>query len=204
MSQQHWDAVYSRNDSRSVSWFQPEAAMSLQLIKRSNLPGGSHVIDVGAGASVLADSLLDLGVARLTVLDLAEAALQSSRQRLGERAALVDWQVGDILQHPLPGAYYDLWHDRAVFHFMTETAQRDAYRRQLRHALKPGGLLIIGTFASDGPEQCSGLPVCRYDCAALAAEFSDQFTLLAVESELHQTPAGRTQSFSWLCLQKNS
>lgn len=202
MSQQHWEGVYSRNHSDSVSWFQQQAAMSLALMQRSNQLQNCRVIDVGAGASVLADSLLAAGVSVLTLLDLADAALNTTKQRLGQSAAKVHWLNGDILQHALPPCSYDIWHDRAVFHFLTSAEQRDRYMAQLQKALAPGGLLVIGTFASDGPEKCSGLPVCRYDAQTLTQQFAEGFRPLSIDYESHVTPSGKTQSFIWGCFEK--
>ncbi len=202
VSQQHWDGVYSRNKSDSVSWFQQQASMSLALMQRSKQLKTSRVIDVGAGASVLADSLLAAGVCDLTLVDLADSALATTKLRLGDRAQQVRWLTGDILQLPLPNAGYDVWHDRAVFHFMTSAAQRNAYLAQLQQALVPGGLLVIGTFASDGPEKCSGLPVCRYDEQTLTQQFANGFKALSIDYETHVTPSGNTQSFIWGCFKK--
>lgn len=204
MSQQHWDGVYSRNKSDSVSWFQQQASMSLALMQRSKPLKSSRVIDVGAGASVLADHLLAADVSTLTLVDLADSALATTKQRLGEKGGQVRWLSGDILQLPLPNAGYDIWHDRAVFHFMTSAAQRNAYLAQLRQALVPGGLLVIGTFASDGPEKCSGLPVCRYDEQTLTQQFASGFKALSIDYESHVTPSGSTQSFIWGCFEKNN
>lgn len=202
MSQDYWENVYSRHNTDSVSWFQQQASMSLQLLKRYTTLENATVIDVGGGASPLVDTLISYCVKTVTVLDLAESALATSKQRLAERADLVDWQVGDILQHPLPLAHYDIWHDRAVFHFMTQDNQREAYRTQLIRALKPGGIFVIGTFAADGPEKCSGLPVCRYNESLLVQQFSSDFLPLRVEYETHQTPSGNAQSFIWGCFAK--
>ena len=204
MSQQHWDGVYSRNKSDSVSWFQQQASMSLVLMQRSKQLKTSRVIDVGAGASVLADHLLAAGVSTLTLVDLADSALALTKQRLGEKVEQVRWLSGDILQLPLPNAGYDIWHDRAVFHFMTSAAQRNAYLAQLRQALVPGGLLVIGTFANDGPEKCSGLPVCRYDEQTLTQQFASGFKTLSIDYESHVTPSGTSQSFVWGCFEKNN
>lgn len=202
MSQQHWEGVYSRNSSNSVSWFQQQASTSLTLMQRSRQLQNCRVIDVGAGASVLADSLLDAGVSALTLLDLADAALNTTKQRLGQQAAQVNWLNGDILQLALPQHSYDIWHDRAVFHFLTSAEQRETYIAQLQQALAPGGLLVIGTFASDGPEKCSGLPVCRYDAQMLTQQFAAGFRPLSIDYETHTTPAGKTQSFIWGCFEK--
>ncbi len=198
----HWEAVYSRNAADAVSWYQQQATRSGLLITKYCQLNQSHVIDIGAGASVLADTLLATGVKALTLTDLAEAALAVTKKRLGDAAQRVHWLHGDILQTELAADTYDVWHDRAVFHFMISTAQRQAYLTQLHKALKPGGLVVIATFATDGPERCSGLPVCRYDAQSLAAEFGPAFEILETDFEMHQTPSGKPQSFLYMCFRK--
>ncbi|MEK8085478.1 class I SAM-dependent methyltransferase [Aquabacterium sp. A3] len=195
-SQAHWQQVYQTKAPDSVSWYQPTAARSLALLCQGGLGPQSAVIDVGGGTSCLVDALLDASVGSITVLDLAEAALALTRQRLGERASQVTWLVGDITQVALPAQAYDLWHDRAVFHFMTTPEQRTAYLLALQHALKPGGHVVMSTFADDGPERCSGLPVQRYSREDLLKALGPRFSLLAHEHELHTTPGGMPQAFN--------
>lgn len=195
-SKEHWEQVYARKATTAVSWFQEQAATSLRLIQATGLPVEASILDVGGGASVLVDDLLAAGYRDLTVLDLSGAALASARARLGARAEPVRWIEGDITRVELPGAAFDLWHDRAVFHFLTDPEDRRAYVRQLEHALKPGGHIIIATFAEDGPERCSGLPVMRYSATQLAREFAADFTLQHAEKEAHHTPGGAVQSFT--------
>ena len=195
-AQDHWQQVYQTKAPDSVSWYQPTAARSLALLREGGLGPQSAVIDVGGGASRLVDALLDELVRSITVLDLAEAALALTRQRLGERASQVTWLVGDINQVALPAQAYDLWHDRAVFHFMTTPGQRTAYLEALQHALKPGGHVVMSTFAEDGPERCSGVPVQRYSREDLLKALGPRFTLLAHEHELHTTPGGMPQAFN--------
>jgi 2-polyprenyl-3-methyl-5-hydroxy-6-metoxy-1,4-benzoquinol methylase len=202
MNQQHWEDVYRRNQPDAVSWFQQQATMSLGLIERYKTLNDSTLIDVGAGASFLVDTLLARHVKAVTLIDLADSAFTTTKQRLREHAALVDWQVGDALQHSLPESYYDVWHDRAVFHFMTTAGQRQAYLSQLNKSLKHGGLFVVGVFASDGPEKCSGLPVCRYQESALIQQFATDFQPLHIDYEIHSTPSGNTQSFIWGCFEK--
>lgn len=191
---EHWEQVYESKSPQAVSWFQPQAEISLRLIRQAT-PGEAAVIDVGGGASTLVDSLLDAGYRRPTVLDLAGSALSAARQRLGARAADVEWIEANILQAPLPRHAYDVWHDRAVFHFLTAAADRAAYVRQVLHAVRPGGHVIVASFAEDGPEKCSGLPVVRYHPDELHAEFGAPFALLHHERETHLTPAGGSQEF---------
>jgi 2-polyprenyl-3-methyl-5-hydroxy-6-metoxy-1,4-benzoquinol methylase len=201
MADAHWDEVYRTKRADEVSWYQPHLARSLVRIARSALGTRAAVIDVGGGESTLVDDLLALGHTDVTVLDLSHVALDAAKTRLGARADAVTWICGDVTSVALSPARYDVWHDRAVFHFLTEPAQRDAYARQLLHAVRPGGLVVIATFAADGPERCSGLPVARWAPQALARELartaSDALALVDAEAELHVTPAGRTQSFSW-------
>jgi 2-polyprenyl-3-methyl-5-hydroxy-6-metoxy-1,4-benzoquinol methylase len=198
----HWQDVYLHKPIDTVSWFQSSPGLSLQLIAEAGLAADDPLIDVGGGASVLVDELLRSGHRKVTVLDLAPAALQASQQRLGSDAGRVDWISGDITEVSLPAAHYALWHDRAVFHFLTEPAQRAAYRAQLLHALRPDGHLLIATFAEDGPTRCSGLPVQRYSAESLQAEFGEAFTLRRTEREAHRTPSGAEQRFVYLLLQR--
>lgn len=192
--QQHWDSVYRNKAADQVGWFQPHAASSLRLIEGCAAKD-AHIIDVGGGASVLVDDLLDAGYRNLTVLDLAESALAASRARLGERADSVQWVAADITRAELPEACYDVWHDRAVFHFLTDPADRARYVAQVLKSVKPGGHVIVAAFGPGGPLQCSGLDVVRYDPDALHAEFGAPFRLLGHETETHHTPSGQEQEF---------
>ena len=196
--QAHWEQVYATRAVDAVSWFEPEAAQSFSLIQALAPPPAAAVIDIGGGASVLVDRLLDAGYRRPTVLDIADGALAASRRRLGERASRATWVCGDVLDAALPPAANDLWHDRAVFHFLTTPAQRLRYRRQLEHALRPDGYLVIACFAPDGPSRCSGLPVVRYSAATLGAELGPCFMPLQETQVLHTTPAGATQHFLYM------
>ncbi|HVL08472.1 MAG TPA: class I SAM-dependent methyltransferase [Burkholderiaceae bacterium] len=201
-SKAHWEQVYTTKPATRVSWFQEHAHQSVELIRQTGADRESHIIDVGGGASTLVDDLVDAGYAHVTVLDLSEAALSTAKARLGERAARVSWQVGDITQVVLPAHAFDVWHDRAVFHFLTTAEERAAYVRTVLHAVKPGGSVIVATFAEDGPEQCSGLPVMRYSADALHAEFGAPFTLLSQAREEHHTPFGTVQQFVYCLCRK--
>jgi SAM-dependent methyltransferase len=194
-SKEHWEKVYSTKAATQVSWFQEHAAMSLQLITRQNVPLSAAIIDVGGGASTLVDDLLDAGYRQLTVLELSGAAIATAKSRLGERASLVQWREANVLEESLPSHSFDVWHDRAVFHFLTTEKERQAYVAQVLRAVKPGGLVIVATFAEDGPTQCSGLPVMRYAANDLHAQFGAPFELLGHEKELHMTPGGNEQKF---------
>ena len=196
----HWQQVYERKAPDAVSWYQPTAARSLTMIRRVLGDAlDAPIIDVGGGASVLVDELLGAGYRDLTVLDLAGSALATARARLGGSADAVRWIEADVRTAALPAAHYALWHDRAVFHFLTDAADRAAYVSQVRRAVRPGGHVLVATFAEDGPTSCSGLPVARYDAAALHGQFGDGFTLVTSEREAHPTPMGTTQSFVY-CL----
>jgi ubiquinone/menaquinone biosynthesis C-methylase UbiE len=198
----HWEKVYSTKAPEGVSWFQPHADMSMRLIRASGLGHGAAIIDVGGGASTLVDDLLDDGYRNVTVLDLSSAALAESRRRLGPRGASVRWMEADITRAVFEPHCLDLWHDRAVFHFLTTEEDRAAYVRQVLRALKPGGHVIMATFGSDGPAQCSGLPVMRYAPDELHAEFGETFTMLGHEEQLHHTPFGTDQQFLYCMCRK--
>jgi 2-polyprenyl-3-methyl-5-hydroxy-6-metoxy-1,4-benzoquinol methylase len=194
-SKDHWETVYTTKSADAVSWFQPHAQLSLDLIRAATADKDAVIIDVGGGASTLVDDLLAEGYRDLTVLDLSAAALYAARQRLGKEEAKVRWIEADITEVDLPARRYDVWHDRAVFHFLTSQQQRDAYVRTVFNAVKPGGHVIVATFAEDGPLQCSGLPVMRYRADELHDEFGDAFTLLKHQKEEHHTPSGTVQQF---------
>ena len=195
----HWETIYRTKDVHEVSWFQSEARRSLDLITRICPDRSATIIDVGAGASVLVDNLLDANYRGLTVLDLSEAALKISRDRLGADSARVKWMRADVLRAELDEDGYAVWHDRAVFHFLTDAADRQAYVEQVRRAVRPGGHVLVATFAEDGPDHCSGLPVVRYSAKGLHSEFGTDFRLIRSEHEDHHTPAGAEQSFLY-CL----
>lgn len=201
-SKDHWEKVYSTKASDSVSWFQAHADMSMRLIHATGLGRDAAIIDVGGGASTLVDDLLDDGYGNLTVLDLSAAALAESRSRLGPRGASVRWMEADITRAEFALHSLDIWHDRAVFHFLTSEEDRAAYVQQVLRALKPGGHVIMATFGVDGPTQCSGLPVMRYAPDALHAEFGAAFTLLTHEEQLHHTPFGTDQQFIYCMCRK--
>ncbi|WP_407176559.1 class I SAM-dependent methyltransferase [Bradyrhizobium sp. STM 3562] len=192
----HWENVYTSKAEDEVSWFQENPAISLRLIGDANATRDSRIIDVGGGASRLADALLEQGFRAITVLDISAAALETAKMRLGERSAEVDWIVADITQWT-PSQIYDVWHDRAAFHFLTEPADRAAYANALRSATAPGSQVIIGTFALDGPERCSGLPVQRYDSSSLAQTLGPAFELADSSTEAHRTPWGAIQRFQF-------
>ena len=194
--QSHWQGVYTTKRAEEVSWFQEMPAVSLDLMRVTGITPQSSIIDAGGGASRLVDALLDAGYRKVTVLDLSAAALTATQVRLGQAAASVTWITADVTAWK-PAAAYDLWHDRAAFHFLTEPADRAAYVACLKAALKPGGHAIIATFAPDGPERCSGLPVVRYDGASLAAVLGNGFELLQTVRHAHATPMGSVQNFQF-------
>ena len=192
---EHWEKVYETKAADAVSWFQEHAGLSLDLIKATGAARDAAIIDVGGGASTLVDDLVAEGYTDLTVLDLSAAALSAARRRLGAREGGVRWIEADITSVDLPASRYDIWHDRAVFHFLTDPADRAAYVRTVFQSVKPGGHVIVATFAEDGPVQCSGLPVMRYRADELHDEFGEAFTLLKHQKEAHHTPSGMVQQF---------
>ena len=198
----HWETVYETKPADSVSWFQPHAEKSLEIIQATGQNKHAALIDVGGGASTLVDDLLNLGYDNLSVLDLSAAALKVAQDRLGAQAATVNWLVGDITTVSLPANAYDIWHDRAVFHFLTEEADRRAYVAQVMRSVRPNGHIIIATFAEDGPEKCSGLPVMRYSPEALHQEFDRGFQLVSQDKETHHTPFGTDQQFIYCYCRK--
>jgi len=202
--QKHWDGVYGARPEDELTWFEATPALSLELV-REHLHPGDPFIDIGAGASRLVDVLLEEGFGPLTVLDLSGAALAVSRQRLGARGDDVAWIEADITTWE-PDRPYAIWHDRAVFHFLNEAEDRAGYARALSGALRAGGIAIIATFADDGPEMCSGLPVVRYAPEALAQELDrllpGQFDMVEARRHLHITPKGNRQSFQYSVFRK--
>ncbi len=197
--QAHWEKVYQTKAPDAVSWYRPHLEKSLELIKRSAAGYSASIIDVGGGESTLVDDLVTDGFCNITVLDISPTAIDTAKKRLGEKANQVTWLAADITKIDLPEHCYDVWHDRAVFHFLTEPAQRTAYIRQVARSVKPGGYVIVATFGPEGPLKCSGLDVVRYDADALHDEFGADFRLMESATELHQTPFGTTQQFVY-CL----
>ena len=201
-SKEHWDKVYSSKPTDGVSWYQEHAQSSLRLIQQTGVSSSAEIIDVGGGASTLVDDLIEQGFTHLSVLDLSAAALGATKQRLGRYANEVKWIEGDITEVQLPPLSYDVWHDRAVFHFLTDEAERAAYVEAVLKCVKPGGFVIVATFSEDGPTQCSGLPVRRYTAEELHDEFGAPFELLSHEKEEHHTPFGTTQNFVYCFCRK--
>lgn len=195
---EHWERLYRSKRSDELSWFQPRPETSLELIKLAGCGPSSHIIDVGGGTSHLVDVLVAQGYRHVTVLDIASLALKEARQRLGEQAGRVIWVEADITSASLEQTF-DMWHDRAVFHFLTEAKDRAAYVRVLKKSLNLGGHAVVATFAEDGPTHCSGLPVVRYNPISLLRELGEGFELVETRQELHRTPAGHGQSFVY-CL----
>ena len=199
--QAHWDHVYEDKAPTAVSWYQPTPKPSLLALTRVGAMSTSSFIDVGGGASNLVDALLAQGWQDVTVLDIAAPALDAAKSRLGPLAGKVDWVAADITEWE-PHRKFDVWHDRAVFHFLTEQQQREAYLRALSQGTAKDSHVIIATFALDGPDKCSGLPVQRYDAAGLVQQLGDSFQLVKDWREEHVTPWGATQSFTWCAFRR--
>jgi SAM-dependent methyltransferase len=191
----HWDKVYATKAPESVSWYRAQLETSLALIERAAVARSASIIDIGGGESTLVDDLLLRGYKTLNVLDVSPTAIEVTKKRLGTAAKQVRWLVGDIVEIELEPHAYDLWHDRAVFHFLTTPERRLAYVRQVTRAVRPGGHVIISTFGPEGPTKCSGLDVMRYDAESLHGEFGGHFRLVESSKELHETPFGTTQQF---------
>jgi 2-polyprenyl-3-methyl-5-hydroxy-6-metoxy-1,4-benzoquinol methylase len=194
-TQAHWERVYGTRAPTEVSWFRPHLETSLDLIERVAGDRSMSIIDVGGGESTLIDDLIGRGYRNVTVMDISQTAIEHTKRRMGSASQQVTWLVDDITQAQLPSYSYDVWHDRAVFHFLSEPAQRVAYVRQVASAVKPGGHVIIAAFGPEGPSKCSGLDVMRYDADSLHAEFGTRFRLMESSKELHRTPVGTTQQF---------
>jgi ubiquinone/menaquinone biosynthesis C-methylase UbiE len=196
----HWNTAYRDKGEDGVSWFQDAPDVSLELIASIGGPKNS-LIDIGGGASRLVDALLAAGVPTVTVLDISQASIDLARARVGDVASQVEWIVSDVT-HWQPSRTYDVWHDRAAFHFLTDAADRQAYVANLERAVTPGGHAIVATFAPDGPERCSGLPIKRYDPQSLAETVGPGFVLVDSRRHVHTTPWGSTQAFQFSVLRK--
>lgn len=197
---QHWDRVYAGRAMESLSWYEDRPSTSIRLLSQAIAPSGA-VVDVGAGASFLADVLLDAGWSDITVVDVSSTALALVRHRLADAGPRLWIVVADLLEW-VPPRTYDAWHDRAVFHFLTDPEDRRRYVRSATGAVRPGGALVLGTFAADGPDRCSGLRTAGYDAAELAALFAPAFALEHAEREEHATPSGVVQPFTWVVLRR--
>jgi 2-polyprenyl-3-methyl-5-hydroxy-6-metoxy-1,4-benzoquinol methylase len=194
--QVHWENVYTTKGEKEVSWFEENPTISLDLILATGVNLGASIIDIGGGASRLVDALIDRGFEAVTVLDLSNKALATAKARLGPRGAKVRWVAADVTTWE-PSEIYDVWHDRAAFHFLTELKDRAAYADRVSRAVRPGGHVIIGTFAPDGPERCSGLQVVRHDAVSLSEMLGSGFELMESWPYIHQTPMGSTQRFQF-------
>ena len=199
----HWESIYLDKSPLEVSWFQKEPRLSLQLITNTGLSTEAAIIDIGGGASVLIDHLFERGFRHLAVLDISGAALSHAKQRLGSSSEEIEWFETDVTAFDSPHPF-DIWHDRAVFHFLTEAADRRRYVDTLKQTLKPGGHLIIAAFAIGGPTRCSGLDIVQYDADKLAQELGDDFTLVEQLSEIHVTPSNQEQLFAYFRFIMNS
>jgi len=195
----HWETVFTSKSPDAMSWYRPHLDISLDLIERRAPKRSASIIDVGAGESTLVDDLLVRGYQEITVLDVSKTAIETTKRRLGASAEKVRWIVGDVIQVSLPFQTFDIWHDRAVFHFLVEQSQRERYVQSVLNAVKPGGHVIVSTFGPEGPAKCSGLDVMRYDAEALHREFGKRFQIEDSSKELHRTPWGTDQQFVYCC-----
>jgi len=200
-TKEHWEKVYTERKPDEVSWFQEVPTLSLALIEQAGIPKDAAILDMGAGASRLVDRLLAKGYSRVSVLDISGQALSYAKERLGATATKVRWIEADATEFT-PPEIYDLWHDRAVFHFLTAEVDRERYLHSLRNGLRVGGTLILAAFAPDGPEKCSGLNVCRYDAASAQAVLGTEFELLQEADEAHRTPWDKEQRFKYLVFRR--
>jgi 2-polyprenyl-3-methyl-5-hydroxy-6-metoxy-1,4-benzoquinol methylase len=191
---QHWENVYQTKNSTEVSWYEPDPKQSLDFILHVAGDSRGRVLDVGGGQSFLVDRLLDAGFERVAVLDISQTAIEATKARLGERASQVEWIVADITERDALGEF-DVWHDRAVFHFIADPDDRRHYVDLLKRSLPIGGYFVVGTFAKGGPDKCSGLPICQYDAATMQAELGTSFEPLKCSEYLHTTPSGKPQQF---------
>lgn len=194
-AQVHWEKIYTEKAPDAVSWYAPHLDASFSLIERTTVPRSGAIIDVGGGESTLVDDLLARGYSNITVLDISQTAIDANRERLGPASKRVKWLTADITRVELESHALDIWHDRAVFHFLTSQTDRAAYVRQVIRALKPDGHVIVSTFGPEGPTRCSGLDVVRYNAESLHDQFGRRFRLLESSMQLHRTPFGTLQQF---------
>ena len=199
----HWENIYKDKSPLEVSWYQKAPTISLELIRKLSLKNSDFIIDVGGGASALVDYLIEDGFINITVLDLSLNALAYAQQRLGEKSSLIEWKVEDVTKF-VAGHKYDLWHDRAVFHFLTDKNDREKYRQVLEASIKVGGHIIIAAFSVGGPTKCSGLDIVQYDAERLKSELGGHFTFIEEQFEKHVTPAGKEQAFGYYVFTKNA
>jgi ubiquinone/menaquinone biosynthesis C-methylase UbiE len=201
-SKAHWEAVYGSKAPAELSWYQSQPTRSLELLDQLGVGPSTSIIDVGGGASTLVDALLDRHLGEVTVLDISGTALQHAKRRLGARGIAVVWIEADITHADLEASTYDVWHDRAVFHFLTNDEERRRYVAAASRALRPGGAAVIATFSLQGPMRCSGLDVMRYDAERLARAFGSDFSLERTLDDVHHTPSGGTQAFTFTVLRR--
>jgi SAM-dependent methyltransferase len=199
----HWENIYSTKELENCSWFQPAPLTSLELIEQSRISKSSKIIDIGGGDSFLTDSLLEKGYSEITVLDISDAALERAKKRLGSKANQVKWIVGDAASF-IPPEKYDLWHDRAAFHFLVVEEEVNHYALTAKNALKEDGILIIGTFSENGPKKCSGIEIKQYSQEGLSAVFHEGFKQTKCLNVDHPTPFNTTQNFTFCSFKKEA
>jgi ubiquinone/menaquinone biosynthesis C-methylase UbiE len=198
----HWENIYLTKRSREVSWYQEHAELSIRFIQKAGVGPSAQIIDVGGGSSTLVDDLLAAGFENVTVLDISGAALRWAQDRLGALASTVKWVEADITQADLQPNFYDVWHDRAAFHFLTRADDRHRYVQAVKRSVKTGGNVIVASFGPEGPERCSGLEVVRYSPETMHDEFGDGFELVDSTTQIHHTPSGTHQQFIYCCFRR--
>ncbi|HBC0466395.1 TPA: class I SAM-dependent methyltransferase [Legionella pneumophila] len=199
-NKQHWEGIYAEKSPENLSWFQKEPILSIKFIQKFS-DNKSRIIDVGGGISTFVDHLLGLGYSHVAVLDISGKAIEHVKKRLADEASQVEWYVNDITQFT-PSHTYDIWHDRAVFHFLIDEKSRKSYLNVLKNTIKSGGYVIIASFAKEGPQKCSGLDIVQYDTSSIQKEFGDEFILLESHPEIHVTPGGNEQRFIYFIFQR--
>jgi len=200
--QEHWESIYKDKSPAELGWYQKQPVISLELIRKFAKDQSDYIIDVGGGASNLCDYLLDEGFKNITVLDLSSHAITCSQQRLGNKSALINWRIADVTQF-VPDCTYDIWHDRAVFHFLTDKNDREQYRRVMEAATTPGSHVIVAAFTTGGPAKCSGLDVVQYDCEKLQVELGQKFVYIEERFEMHITPGGQKQAYGYYVFERS-
>lgn len=200
---EYWDNIYKEKNLSDVSWYEPTPETSLSYIAQCKLPKDAAIIDIGGGESLLVDFLLDMSFTNISVLDISKEAIEKAQRRLGQKAEKIQWIVSDVLEF-IPEKEYDLWHDRAAFHFLTEEVQVEKYLEVLENAVSENAFVVLSTFSESGPEKCSGLDIKRYSLTSLVTLFSQEFNTMSCSNVDHRTPSGATQNFSYCSFKRKN